>query len=47
MANGKGRLIYENGDFYEGELQNDKAINLGIYINDNGSKYIGEWFDDK
>ena len=30
--------IYKNGTIYEGE---------GIYIYDDGSKYIGEWKDGK
>jgi len=32
---------------YEGEWKDDKAHGNGFYNHTDGSKYIGEWFEDK
>lgn len=47
MANGKGRLIHADGDFYEGEWVDDKASGMGNYVHTNGAYYKGEWLEDK
>ena len=46
MANGYGRVIYADGDMYEGEWKDDKAQGKGIYIHADGAKYEGEWVED-
>ena len=47
MANGYGRVIYADGDMYEGEWKDDKAQGKGIYIHaETGAKYEGEWVED-
>lgn len=47
MANGKGRLIHADGDYYEGEWKDDKAHGQGVYNHIDGAKYEGEWLLDK
>jgi hypothetical protein len=36
VKRGKGRIIYSNGDCFEGEFRDDKVIHLYIYINSLG-----------
>lgn len=43
----KGRLIFENGDAYEGEFLNNKALGKGILYHNEGGVYNGEWVGDK
>lgn len=47
MKNGFGRLIYENGDVYEGEWVNNKANGKGKYQIVEGPTYIGEWVNNE
>lgn len=50
-----GKLVYKNGDVYEGQFKDDKrdgegkiqANSLGVMIYKNGEKYDGQWSDDK
>jgi len=45
---GKGRLVYLNGKYYDGQWQNDAANGYGTYQNpEQGYKYEGIWKDDK
>ena len=44
---GRGRLIFRRGDYFEGEFKNNKANGFGKYVNNNGEIYIGNWVDDK
>jgi hypothetical protein len=44
--NGRGRIIYPEGDYFEGEFVDDKLCGYGEYSNIEGIKYIGEWKDD-
>ena len=44
---GRGIMIWDNGDKYEGYWKDDKANGNGELINYNGDIYIGEWIDDK
>ena len=46
MANGKGRLIYENGELYEGQWTNDLKHGKGVFIHADGTRYEGEWLED-
>ena len=46
--NGKGKYIYENGDYYEGEFKDDLKNNVGTeYYKNNKIKYEGEFRNDK
>ena len=45
MKEGKGVLIYNNGDKYEGEWKKDKKEGEGVFIDRNG-KYEGEYKND-
>jgi len=38
--------MFNDGDIYEGEWENDKANGYGIYLNKEGDIYEGEWKDD-
>eukprot|EP01041_Mallomonas_annulata_P019431 gene19431-38773_t len=31
QKHGAGRFIFNNGDFYDGEFQHDKAEGVGVY----------------
>ena len=42
VLNGKSRLIYSNGDYFEGEFLNG-TIQGGVLVSKNGSRYEGEW----
>ena len=46
MAHGNGRLIYINGDIYEGNWVEDKAYGQGNYYHADGAKYSGNWLND-
>ena len=43
----KGRLIYENGDAYDGEWYDNKANGKGICYYNDGSVYTGDWVSDR
>ena len=47
MYDGRGRLIFRKGDYFEGEFKNNKANGFGKYVNINGEIYIGNWVNDK
>ena len=47
MANGRGRLIHADGDYYEGNWIEDKANGKGRYVHMDGAEYNGEWVNDK
>ena len=47
IREGKGKLVTENGDFYDGEWKNGKKQGQGVYIYSNGVKYNGTWNNDK
>jgi hypothetical protein len=44
--NGKGKIIYEDGEIYEGEWKNNNAEGRGILKFVNGDIYDGEFKDD-
>ncbi len=44
---GRGRIIYNNGNKYEGSFKNDKRDGHGTYHYSNGMLYNGEWKDNK
>jgi hypothetical protein len=40
---GKGRYMFKNGDFYDGEFHKDKAHGVGVYYHSNGNIFTGQW----
>jgi hypothetical protein len=47
VRDGKGKLVLENGDIYEGNWKNGKKSGHGIYLYLSGLKYNGNWEDDR
>lgn len=45
-ANGKGRLVFRQGEEYEGDWCDNRANGLGLYKNKD-VKYEGKWKDDR
>lgn len=43
----KSTTTYDNGDKYEGKVNNGMRNGIGIYYYSSGAKYIGEFLDDK
>ena len=43
---GKGVLIWPNGNKYEGDFKDSKRDGYGTLIDINGNKYRGEWKDE-
>ena len=44
---GHGKIIFPNGDRYEGEFVDDKYSGLGAFTWADGRVHEGEWADDK
>ncbi|KAL3799600.1 hypothetical protein ACHAWO_008916 [Cyclotella atomus] len=42
---GKGKISYDQGGFYDGEFKNNKFEGNGTYVWDDGESYEGEWKD--
>lgn len=40
---GRGRYIFKNGDFYDGEFHKNKAHGVGVYYHSNGNIFTGQW----
>ena len=47
VANGKGSIVWANGDYYVGEIKGGKQHGEGTYTCANGDKYVGQFKDDK
>lgn len=47
MISGEGKIIYQNGDSYEGYFLNNKKHGRGIYTRKNGETLSGEWVNDE
>lgn len=43
----KGRLIFSDGDAYDGDFVNNKALGQGTFYSKEGTIYTGEWHNDK
>ena len=44
---GKGNVLYSNGNSYEGEFVKGKRQGYGIYTFADGEKYEGQWFQNQ
>ena len=44
---GRSMLIFKNGDFYEGDLDDGKKNGMGIFKNEKGDEFKGEFKWDK
>ena len=36
----KGKILYPDGSYYEGDISDDKFDGEGYYVNDQGSKLL-------
>ena len=43
MRKGKGKTVYKDGSYYEGNIQSGTQDDYGIYQWDNGNSYEGIW----
>ena len=46
IADGKGKFIFLNGNFYEGDYKQNKANGNGTLTLSNGHQYTGDWKED-
>jgi hypothetical protein len=44
---GTGRVVYANGDVYEGTFENDRRHGQGTFTGIDGYVYVGEWRDGR
>jgi hypothetical protein len=45
---GKGKLLFEDGAYYDGEFKEDKMNGRGIlYYSEGNPAYDGEWCNDQ
>ncbi len=47
MREGKGKMTWINGDYYQGWFQKGKANGSGIFQLSSGVRYQGQFSDDK
>ena len=47
IIEGDGYIYYENGDIYNGHIENGMKNGKGKIIYNNGNEYDGEWKNDK
>lgn len=47
LKQGMGKMVYKNGDVYEGNWSNNKREGFGVYLYSNGDVYSGNWLDSK
>ena len=47
QPHGSGRMIYENGDVYEGFWSLGKRSGYGVMTKKNGDHFEGHWVNDK
>lgn len=40
-------MVIQKSSLLEGNWEQDKANGYGVYVHANGSKYEGDWKDDK
>ncbi len=44
---GKGKLVWSNGDSFDGTLVKGQRHGRGLFVWANGQRYNGDWFNDK
>ena len=44
---GKGKLEYTDGIVFKGDFYFDRIQGFGCYITRDGTKYVGNWVDNK
>lgn len=44
---GRGKLSFENGDFFQGEFKNGERNGTGILYLKSGKRVTGTWAEDK
>ena len=47
MPQGEGRMIYSNGNIYEGQWHEGKRNGYGVLTKRNGDHFEGHWVNDK
>ena len=45
--NGKGRIVYQNGDIYDGRWRDGQKNGSGAYRLVSGDTFWGKWLDGK
>lgn len=40
---GHGKIVYNNGTYYDGEFLHDKRHGQGVFVWADGRKYVGKW----
>src|SRR3712207_9538738 len=45
--NGKGNVLYDNGNTYEGQFVKGKRHGSGVFTFADGEKYEGQWFQNQ
>lgn len=45
-VNGRGKMVYTNGDNYDGDFVDGKKVGQGTYTYTNGQIYVGQFFDN-
>ena len=47
VANGRGSIVWPEGDYYTGEIKDGKRHGEGTFTFEHGNTYVGQWKDDK
>lgn len=40
-------MTHANGDIYQGQWRDGKANGFGVYVDQQGHMYVGEWLNDQ
>jgi len=47
IIDGQVKILFGNGEFYEGNFKNNCRHSMGVHHYSNGDCYEGEWMNDK
>jgi len=47
VVDGQIKILYENGEFYEGNCKHSMRNSAGVHYYSNGDYYDGEWVNDR
>lgn len=47
VVDGQVKILFSNGEFYEGNFKNNNRYGTGIHYYKNGDYYDGEWTNDR